>query len=185
METQIKAIARNWYLELIIGVLFIAVGIWVFMTPSSSFATLSIFFAITFLLTGIMKTTVAFSARRYVEGWGWSFAGGIFDVVIGVLLVSTPLLTMVVLPFYIGFALLLRSSMAIGLSFELGRLRISDWGLLLFFGILGLILAFIMLWNPVFAGLTILACTAMAFLSIGIFQVFLSFRLNKLNREIK
>lgn len=185
METQIKAIARNWYLELIIGVLFIAVGVWAFMTPVTSYVALSIFFAITFLLTGIMKTSIAFSTRKDVEGWGWSFAGGIVDVLIGVLLVSTPSFTMIVLPFYIGFALLFRSSMAIGMSFELGRLKIPDWGLLLFFGILGLVLSFIMLRNPVFAGLTIVAYTAMAFLAIGIFQVYLSFRLNKLNKEIK
>jgi uncharacterized membrane protein HdeD (DUF308 family) len=185
MENQIKAIARNWYLELVMGVLFIAVGIWVFMTPVSSYGALSIFFAITFLLTGIIKTSYAFSTRKYVEGWGWSFAGGIVVILIGVLLLSKPLFTMAVLPLYVGFVLLFRSSLAIGLSFELGRLRIPDWGLLLFFGILGLVLAFIMLWNPVFAGLTIVVYTAMAFLSIGIFQVYLSFRLKKLNKEIK
>ena len=181
METQIKTIARKWYLELIIGVISIAVGVWVFMTPASSYIALSIFFAVTFLLTGITKTYFAFSTRKYVEGWGWSFAGGIVEVLIGVLLVSTPSFTITVLPFYIGFALLFRSSLAIGMSFELGRLKIPDWGLLLFFGILGLVFAFIMLWNPLFAGLTIVAYTAMAFLSIGIFQIFLSFRLKKIN----
>jgi uncharacterized membrane protein HdeD (DUF308 family) len=184
METQIKALARNWYLELIIGIIFVAVGVWVFFTPLSSYLALSVFFAITFLLTGVMKTIFAFSSRKNVEGWGWSFAGGIIETLIGVLLVSKPLLSMAVLPFYVGFALLFRSSLAIGLSFELSRLRTPDWGWLLFFGILGLILAFIMLFDSAFAGLTIVAYTAMAFISTGIFQVFLSFRLKKLNEEI-
>jgi uncharacterized membrane protein HdeD (DUF308 family) len=185
METQIKAIARRWYLELIIGVLFIAAGVWVFMTPVSSYVALSIFFAITFLVTGIMKTSIAFSSRKYVVGWGWSFAGGIINILIGVLLVSMPVFTITVLPIYIGFALMFHSSLAIGFSIELSRLRIPDWGWLLFFGILGIVLAFILLWNPLFAGLTVVVYTAMAFLSIGIFQIFLSFRLMKLNRDIK
>ena len=185
METQIKTIARNWYMELIMGILFILVGVWVFMTPASSYIAFSVFFAITFLITGIMEMSFAISSRKYVEGWGWSLAGGIIDTLIGLLLVSKPALTMTVLPFYVGFALLFRSSLAIGLSFELGRLKIPDWGLLLFIGILGAILAFIMIWNPAFAGLTIVAYTALAFLSIGIFRIYLSFRLQKLNKEFK
>ena len=183
METQIKAIARNWWLELIMGILFIAVGVWVVFTPATSYAALSIFFAITFLITGIMETSIAFSSREYVEGWGWSLAGGIVDTLVGLLLVSKPAFTMTVLPYYVGFALLFRSSLAIGLSFELSRLKVQDWGILLFIGITGLILSLIMIWNPVFAGLTIVTYTAMAFISIGIFKIYLSFRLKKLNKE--
>jgi uncharacterized membrane protein HdeD (DUF308 family) len=185
MVNQNSGTGRNWVPELITGILFVAVGLWVFKTPASSYVALSIFFAITFLLTGIMKTSFAFSSRKYVAGWGWSFAGGIIDILIGVLLVSTPSLSITVLPLFIGFALLFRSAQAIGLSVELSRLRIPDWGWLLFFGILGLVLAFIMLWNPVFAGLSIVVYTVMAFISIGIFQIFLSFRLKKLSKELK
>jgi uncharacterized membrane protein HdeD (DUF308 family) len=185
MENQIKGIARNWYWGLVMGILFIAVGVWVFMTPVSSYAALSIFFAVTFLITGIMEISFAVSGRKYVQGWGWSLAGGIVDTLVGLLLVSTPTFTMTMLPFYVGFALLFRSSLAIGLSIDLSRLRVPDWGWLLFIGIVGVILAFIMIWNPVFAGLTIVAYTAMAFLSIGIFQVYLSFRLKKLNKEFR
>jgi uncharacterized membrane protein HdeD (DUF308 family) len=184
MENQIQGIARNWYWELIMGILFIAVGVWVFMTPVSSYVALSIFFAVTFLVTGIMQISFAVSNRKHMEGWGWSLAGGIVDTLVGLLLVSTPAFSMAVLPFYIGFALLFRSSLAIGLSFDLGKWRVPDWGWLLLIGIVGVILAFIMIWNPVFAGLTIVAYTAMAFLAIGIFQVYLSFRLKKLNKEL-
>jgi uncharacterized membrane protein HdeD (DUF308 family) len=185
METQIKAIAHSWYLELIIGILFMAVGVWVIFTPLTSYVAFSIFFAITFLLTGIMETTFAISSRKYVAGWGWSLAGGIVDILIGLLLVSTPSLSIAILPFYVGFALLFRSSMAIGLSFELSRYKVPNWGLLLLIGILGVIVAFIMIWNPVFAGLTIVVYTAIAFISIGIFRVYVSFKLRKLNEELK
>jgi uncharacterized membrane protein HdeD (DUF308 family) len=185
MENQIKAVVRNWWVELIMGIFFIVASVWVFMTPAASYLALSTFFAITFLFTGIMETSSAISSRNHVAGWGWSLAGGIVDTIIGLLLVSTPSFTMAVLPFYIGFALLFRSSLAIGLSIELSRLKVPDWGWLLFLGIVGVVLAFIMIWNPVFAGLTIVAYTAMAFLAIGIFQVYLSFKLKKLNQDWK
>jgi uncharacterized membrane protein HdeD (DUF308 family) len=185
MENQIRAAVRNWWVELIMGILFIVVGVWVFMTPATSYLALSTFFAITFLFTGIMEISFATSSKKYVEGWGWSLAGGIVDTIIGLLLVSTPSFTMAVLPFYIGFALLFRSSLAIGLSIELSKLKVPDWGWLLFIGFIGVVLAFIMIWNPVFAGLTIVAYTAMAFLAIGIFQVYFSFKLKKLSQEWK
>lgn len=185
MENYIKGIARNWYLELIMGFLFVAMGVWVFMTPASSYVALSIFFAVTFLATGIMDVSFAISERKHLEGWGWTLAGGIVQTLIGLLLVSQPVLTMAVLPFYVGFALLFRSSMAIGLAVELGRIKIPNWGILLFIGVLGVILSFILLWNPLLGGLTIVAYTAMAFLSIGIFRIYLSFQLKKLNKEFK
>ena len=185
MENQIQSIAGKWYLELIMGILFIAVGVWVFMTPAASYLALSIFFAVTFLATGIMEISVAISSRKYTEGWGWSLAGGIVDTLIGLLLVSKPVFTMAVLPFYVGFALMFRSALAIGFSFALGRLKIPGWGFMLFIGILGIILAFIMIWNPAFGGLTIVAYTALAFLSGGIFQVYLSFQLKQLNKGFR
>jgi len=185
MENFIRGIARNWYLELIRGILFVAAGVWVFMTPASSYVALALFFAITFLITGILEISYVLSNRKHLEGWGWTLVGGIVQTLIGLLLVSHPLLTMAVLPFYVGFALLFRSSMAIGLAIELGRIHVPDWGVLLFMGLLGMISSFIMLWNPALGGLTIVAYTALAFLSVGIFNMYLSFQLKKLNKEMK
>ena len=56
-----------------------------------------------------------------------------------------------------------------------------NWGGLLAAGILGLILAFIMLWDPLFAGLSVVIYTALAFITIGGFQIYLSFEMKKLN----
>lgn len=49
METSdlqtLKGSAKQWYLLLILGLIFIAMGIWVFFTPVSSFVALSLFFS--------------------------------------------------------------------------------------------------------------------------------------------
>ena len=76
MENQIKGIARNWYWELIIGILFIAVGVWVFMTPVSSYVALSVFFAVTFLrdvCVGLAQLCLLQVTQRMV-GLGWWIA---------------------------------------------------------------------------------------------------------------
>ena len=185
MKSRLEASTHNWFMELIMGIIFIAVGIWVFNTPLASYVTLSILFAFTFLVTGIMELAFAITTRKYMEGWGWSLAGGVLDTLIGLLLVSTPSITMTILPIYVGFAVLFRSFMAIGLAVELNKQEVKNWAVLLFIGILGVLFAFVMLLNPVFAGLTIVAYTAMAFLTIGIFQIYFSFRLRKIKSKIK
>ena len=67
-------------------------------------------------------------------------------------------------------------------SFELKKLGISGWGAMLVLGILGALMAFILLWNPLLAGLTVVVYTAVAFITIGGLQVYLSLKLRKLNK---
>lgn len=185
MATEIIVHTRTslkyWYLPLVMGIVLLIVGVWVFLTPVQSYIALSMLFAATFLLIGIIEIVYALSIRKTIEDWGWTLGGGIINFIIGILLVSRPEISLVVLPFYVGFAILFRSFRAIGWSFELKRLEVSAWGNLMAVGILGMVFAFILLWNPIFAGMTIVFYTAMAFISAGIFEIYLSFRLKKLN----
>lgn len=184
MENSLLQTVKNWYLILILGIILIFVGIWVFSTPVLSYATLSILFASAFLVTGILEIAYAISNSKQMENWGWSLMSGIIDLLIGILLMSLPATAMMFLAFYVGFGVLFRSTLAIGRAIDLKKWKIEGWGYLLLIGILGLIFSFILIWNPVFAGLTIVFYTGMAFIMIGIFQILLSFRLRKLKKMI-
>lgn len=173
---------KHWYLPLILGVVFIAVGIWVIFTPLSSYLALSLLFAVTFLFSGSLGVWYAITNREILSGWGWSLAAGIAELFIGILLIARFDLTVVILALYVGFAMLFRSIMAMIWSFELKKLKTSGWGGMLVLGILGAFLAFILLWNPLLAGLTVVFYTALAFITIGGLQVYLSLKLRKLNK---
>lgn len=173
---------KHWYLPLILGIVYIAVGIWVIFTPVASYVALAIFFALAFLISGILGIIYAISNRQTISGWGWSLAAGIVELLIGILLIARIDLTIVTLALFVGFALLFRSIMAIFWSFEVKKMEVSGWGGLLALGILGVILAFILLWNPILAGLTVVVYTSAAFITLGGFQIYFSFKLKKLNR---
>ncbi|WP_161890588.1 HdeD family acid-resistance protein [Pontibacter russatus] len=173
-----------WYLPLLLGILFVALGVWVIFTPLESYIALAIIFAVTFLISGILEIMYAISNRHGIHNWGWSLAVGIVDLIIGVMLVTKPVISMAVLPIYVGFGILFRSVMAIGWAFELKRREVPNWGYLLALGVLGLFFAFIMILNPVFGSLTIVFYTALALISIGVFQISLSLRLKKLQRSL-
>lgn len=176
---------KYWYLPLILGLLFLGLGIGVFLTPLASFVLLALLFALFFLLTGLIDMVYAFTNKDTVDRWGWSLLGGIIDFLIGVLLISKPNISMVALPFFIGFGILFRSIIAIGWSIEMKRFGKNSWGLLMAIGILGALFAFIMLWNPLFGGLTIVFYTGLALVIIGIFHVYLSLQLKKINKLLQ
>lgn len=178
---HIKKAGRRWYLPVILGVVLILAGIWVFLTPASSFLGLSMLFAATFVVAGLLGTTHAITNRNIVRAWGWSLAAGVADLLIGILLFARPDITMIMLSLFVGFGILFRSIMAVIWSFEFKRVQASGWGRLLMLGVLGALFALILLWNPVLAGLTIIFYASLALIIIGGFQVYFGLKLKKLN----
>lgn len=176
----IKNSIRHWYLLLIVGLIHIAAGIWVFLTPLSSYLALALLFSISFLVSGISEIVFSISNRKELDNWGWKLASGLLTFLIGLVLIASPLLTITTLPLFVGFVVLFRSIMAISFSLELKSYGVTNWGWLLFIGILGLIFSCILIWNPVFAGLTLVYWTGLALISLGIFSIYFSIELKKL-----
>ncbi|MBK6913564.1 MAG: DUF308 domain-containing protein [Ignavibacteriales bacterium] len=178
---SIKDAIKHWYLLLILGIIFIATGIWALITPTATYLSLAILFSVTFFVTGILEIIFSISYRKQLDGWGWSLASGILNSILGFILILNPQISIITLPLFVGFVVLYRSMMAIAWSIELKKYKVSNWGWLLFTGILGAIFSFILLWNPLFAGLTVAVFTGIALIAIGIFHVHFSIELKKLN----
>ncbi|MBJ2175666.1 DUF308 domain-containing protein [Aureibaculum sp. A20] len=179
-----QAAVKNWWISLLIGILYIIAGVWVFQTPLESYVSLSIIFSVFIFVSGISQIALSISSKNEMQDWGWYLAGGILDLIIGILLITHPLMTMAILPFYVGFWLLFQGFMAIGLSFQLKSVGGPSWGWLLFLGILTLLFSFLLLANPILAGVSIVYMTAMAFVTAGIFRIILAFNLKKIKNTI-
>ena len=188
MIKEVKSTVKHWYIPLLVGLLFIGLGIWTLLSPASSYLSLAIVFTISFIVVGLLDITFAISNKNELDHWGWELASGIFSLIIGIVMVLNPAISLVTLPFYIGFIVMFRSIMAISSSIEIKKYGVSEWGSLMTVGILGLIFAFIMLWNPLFAGLTIVIWTGLAFITIGGYGIYFAVKLKKLKnlgKEIK
>jgi uncharacterized membrane protein HdeD (DUF308 family) len=176
---QIKEAVKYWWLFLLTGVILVAVGIWVFASPATAYLSLSILFGASILCIGFFETAFAISARNSLEGWGWTLATGLLDVVIGVYLLTYPTITMVILPFVLGLWLLFRGFSAIGFSFDIKSFGDLNWGWFLLFAIGIVFFAFMILAVPAFGVANIIAWTGLAFIFGGAFRIILSFRLKK------
>jgi len=120
-----------------------------------------------------------------LENWGWSLAFGILTFIVGISLMSHPALSISVMAFYIGFIILFRSVSAIGFAMDVKRYGDKNWGVLLVLGILGTIFSFILIWNPVFAGMSMVVLIALSFMFAGLFSIALAFQLKRLHKSSK
>lgn len=118
---------RYWWLMLIIGILSILCGIWVFRNPVESYFALAVYFSIMFIMYGIGEIINAFAGQRY-RNWGWGLAVGILDLIIGFLLLGNLEWAADMLPYIVGFILMFVGIGFIGQSTTLQSYRISGWG---------------------------------------------------------
>lgn len=182
---SIKEAVKNWYIPLLVGLLFVIVTIVVFVSPASSLLTLSLFFALSFLFGGFLEIIFSIVNRHQMENWGWSLAFGIITFIVGLSLTIHPALSLSVMVFYIGFVILFRSVAAISFALDMKRYGSKGWGGLLVMGIFGAIFSFILIWNPVFGGFSIIILIALSFLFAGLFSIYFSFQLRKLHKSTK
>lgn len=183
--SSIRNAVKYWYIPLLVGILFVVISIVVFTSPLGSLLALSLLFALSFLFGGLSEVVFSIVNRDRLDNWGWSLAFGILTFIVGISLVSHPELSISALAFYIGFLLLFRSIASISFAMDIKKYGSKDWGGLLAFGILGAIVSFFLIWNPLFAGLSVVVLVALSFLFTGLFSILLAMQLRKLHKSSK
>ena len=173
---------RYWWLSLVLGILFIVLAIWLLMNPLASFAALSILFSVFMLISGIFEVVLAVSNKDIISSWGWYLAGGLIDLIIGIILIASPGLSMAVLPFILAFWLMFRGISGIGNAIDLRRYGSRNWGWYLFIAILAILCSIGIIWIPAAGALSFVFITAYAFLIFGIFRIVVAFELKKLHK---
>jgi uncharacterized membrane protein HdeD (DUF308 family) len=75
----------EFFLNLIIGVLYVIVGGWLAFFPFTGIITLTILLAALFIVNGVLEIGMGFRMRDR-SGWFWLLISGIISVVLGVYL---------------------------------------------------------------------------------------------------
>ena len=176
---------KNWWMSLLLGLLYIAVALCLLFAPVSSYVALSVIFSISILVSGILEIFFAAGNKKTISSWGWYLAGGIIDLLIGIYLVFYPLVSMELIPFIVAFWLMFRGFSATGYSMDLKRYGTRNWGWYMVFGILAILCSIGVIWQPALGAFTLVYMIAYALLIIGIFRVMLSFELKSLHKRNK
>ena len=175
-----------WWLSLIAGVVLISIGFIVMVNPAVSYYSFAMWFGFAVMLTGILTLIQGLTSQnRYVRR-GWLILASVIDIIIGILLIFNSLLAAFVMPILLGAWLLYRGSAMMMQGFDLKAHNVSGSGWLIFYSIIVIAVAIMVLWMPVTLGIgAVVLFVAIAFVSYGISMVTFGFRLHDIHRYAK
>ncbi|MCL1938812.1 MAG: DUF308 domain-containing protein [Candidatus Azobacteroides sp.] len=176
---------KNWWMLPLIGILFIIGGIFMISKPFASIEAMTLLFSVSFFVWGIFEIIFSFS-NMHNQNWGWYLAGGILDLLIGILLLSSSFFSqMEIFAFFMGFWIMFKACSLLGHTFELKHLKYKNWGWLLFLSILAFVLSFLVLAVPALALETLLIFVSISLLFLGTFYVMMGFSVRKIDKSIE
>ena len=100
----------------------------------------------------------------------------------GIMLSIYPAISIVILPFVVGFTLLFFSLLLLGFSLEMKNLGIICWGNAAILSVLGVIISFMLIVNPLTSGISLVIIIGVAFILSGVSSIVLAFDLRKVKR---
>ena len=166
----------NWQLSMLLGIIFFIVGIVVFFEPGGTYLALSVLFGIVVILSGAFELYLGTKAPTG-SGKGWYIAGGVVEILLGILLLCTP-------SFVLGFWLLFRGFMAVGVASEMMGVGIKGAGWTMTLGILVIISAFLVLFNPIIGVGVVVFWVGLSLLLAGVDLIAHAVTLRRLRKEL-
>ena len=170
-----KQISKNWYMALIKGIIMVLLAVLMFMSPADTLLAYVLYIGIGFIISGIVLIVQGISVKDALDNWGWIVFEGLMDIFLGYILMAHPDLTVAILPIMIGFWGAFYGILLIVDSFS----GTGSAGLKIISGILIVILANIIMFNPLAFGLTLAIWLGVILLFAGIYNIINSFSLKK------
>lgn len=149
-----KRMVRYWWLMLLTGIALFVLGILIFVYPMQSYVGMALIFGWVILFSGVAQVVLSAANRHFITGRGWMLAGGIIEIVLGLILVFNTAFSAVSLPVFLGFWLLFRGFSAIGLGGDMQAMRVPGSGWTIASGVLLLLCALWMIFQPLVFGTT-------------------------------
>ncbi len=164
-------------LTIIVGFLLIIVGVMALNRPVETMVSFAIFLGAAITASGILNLVAYFTKSHAYPHPGWLLATGIFDILIGVLLLGNIGFTAASLPFILALWIMFAGVSRLAVSIDLKHAGFSKWWVMLTVGILGLILSIVILFMPTFGAAFFVAFIAIFMMYLGFSVLFQGFML--------
>lgn len=190
MESDIyektERLIKHWWLSLVVGIAAVAVGFVVLVHPAESYYTFALWLGIVVLLSGIAGVVQALSTKNYFVRRGWIVLAAVADIIIGIVLMFSSMLSAVAMPILLGVWLLYRGCAMLVQGFDLRSFGVRDAGWVMFYAAVIIAIAIAILWMPATLGVeAVILFVAIAFITYGVSMVSLGFRLWDIHRRAR
>src|SRR5438445_6784728 len=143
MQSEMRAAVReHWQAFLIEGILLVVLGLAAMIVPPLASLAVTIFLGWMFLISGIAGLFVTYWARQ-MPGFWWSLLSAALAVLAGGILLAKPEQGVLTLTIVVGAYFLAEGVVTIMYALEHRRELSERWSWLLLSGVMGLLIAFI------------------------------------------
>src|SRR5437899_7938363 len=175
----IETLKRHWWVPVIRGIAAVVFGVMAFVYPGLTVAVLVLLFGAWVLVDGVFRVIGALGHRSSDREWGFDLLIGIMGIIIGFLTFHAPRITALALIIYIAAWALMIGATEIALAIKLRREIKGEWFLILM-GLLSIVFAIMLLWNPLPGALALVWLIGSYAIVFGILGIILGFRLRSL-----
>ena len=175
----IETLKRHWWVPVLRGVVAVLFGIMAFVYPGLTVAVLVLLFGAWILVDGVFRVIGAIGHRASDKEWGFDLIIGIMGIIIGFLTFHAPRITALALIIYIAAWALMIGATEIAVAIKLRREIKGEWFLILM-GLLSIVFAVMLLWNPLPGALALVWLIGSYAIVFGILAIILGFSLRSL-----
>ncbi|MBQ9034674.1 MAG: DUF308 domain-containing protein [Alphaproteobacteria bacterium] len=151
--------------HLIAGIIMLVLGILVWANPLSSLYAIAIYLGAALFILGCGYVASSFSASS-----PWYMVIGLLDIFIGLIFLTNLGLTVQTLPIFFALWFLATGIMQLYGSYESYKLDLP-WGWSLFSGILGIIIAYLVLGNQAFGEMALVIMVGLYLFAYGAISI--------------
>jgi uncharacterized membrane protein HdeD (DUF308 family) len=192
VETQAgKAVAnkvsglcsRNWWVFLIGGIASVIFGVLAFINPGIALLVLAMFFAAYVLVDGAVNIWGALS-NRDKDGWWVVLLLGIAGVIVGGYALLVPPVSMLALIYVIAFIAMFNGVTFIYLGWKIREDIENEW-ILFLVGIMSVLFALLIMFNPLAGGVSIVYIIATWAILIGALRIWFGFKIRNVGEQVQ
>ena len=173
------ALARNWWLLLIRGILAVLFGLMAFAWPALTLVTLVLLYGAFAFVDGLTAIWVGASSRA----WGVLFFG-ILGVIVGIYTFFYPGVTAIALLYLIAAWALVRGIFEIVTAIQLRKEISYEWALIVG-GLISIIFGIVLIANPGAGALAMVVVIGAFALMFGVMMIVLAFRVRGLPKRFE
>jgi uncharacterized membrane protein HdeD (DUF308 family) len=173
--TVAAALARDWWVILVRGVVAVLFGILALFLPSVTLFVLVLLFGVYAIVDGILSFARAFNAGRRGQSWVWPTVGGVVGIVAGILAFVWPGRTVLVLVYIIAAWALVSGIAEIVAAVGVRREISNEW-LLILGGVTSVLFALLVFIRPGAGALAIVWLIGFYAIVLGVERIALAFR---------
>ncbi|SFS65180.1 DUF308 domain-containing protein [Methylobacterium sp. yr668] len=175
LDAMSAALARNWWLVALRGVVAVLFGAIAFIAPGAFVLSLVLFFAAYMLVDGVVAVVGAVRAAQRHERWGFMLVEGLVDIVVGVAAVLVPAAAVWAFVLLLAAWALVTGGLMIAAAFRL-HLHYGRWWLGLG-GVVSILFGLALLINPGMSALVLTWWIGSYTFAFGILLLILAFKL--------